>query len=39
MLDVRKPGEWKSGIADTPDTITFELSDLMKNVRFYVILG
>jgi len=34
VLDVRKPGEWKSGIADTPDTITFELSDLMKNVRF-----
>lgn len=30
---MRKPGEWKTGIADSPDTITLELSDLFKNVE------
>ncbi len=32
VVDVRKPQEWKNGIADTPDTIMLELSQLFTNV-------
>lgn len=35
ILDVRKPGEWKAGIADSPDTVMFELSELFNNVIIY----
>ena len=39
VLDVRKPQEWKNGIADTPETVTFELSELFTNVISCFITG
>ena len=39
VLDVRKPAEWKVGIADTKEVVLFELSDLFANVISYLTLG
>ena len=39
ILDVRKPGEWKIGIADSADASMLELADLFKNVIYHVGLG